>query len=111
MASEDEKPAGRPKPKAIEDKITKPVESAKRIEPLTVRMFLGMARVENPLPSWHVIDEALRENNQSIVCTTCWSQSLGGTVLHDPYSWHFECRCKNSHRNATLERSKRNPAK
>jgi hypothetical protein len=70
-------------------------------------MFIGTARIEDPLPGWHVSDDATQDNHQEIVCTSCWSHSNGGTTLESgARDWFYECRCKDGRRDAILKRHK-----
>jgi hypothetical protein len=91
----------------------RPAKPAKQVKSLTVHKHSGTAHIENPLPSWHVVDDATTDNNQTIVCIECWTISYIGTTAKlsgksagMQGNWFYKCRCKNGQRSATLKSEK-----
>jgi hypothetical protein len=91
---------------ALEDIKSAKGNGQHRTDFLTLRMFVGTCRVNDPLKSWHVVDDANIDDQQSIVCQKCWSHITGGTSLGSSDDWFYACRCEGSHRNAVLKRKK-----
>jgi hypothetical protein len=82
----------------------KPV-SHRAICPLVIEMFLGTCVVNDPVPSWRTVEDQIRENNQTIVCTECWTHSTGGEIQHSPKErlWTFACHCPDSTRTTYIK--------
>jgi hypothetical protein len=78
-----------------------------KAKPLVVEMFIGTCTVKNPLPGWRVINDVHRDNDQAIMCERCESYTRGGQPFGSSDAWFYECRCKESHRDAALERKRR----
>jgi len=75
-------------------------KTTRKIKPLIIKMFLGSCRIEDPPKNWHVVDDQVQENNQSIVCVKCWTHTTGGERFSKSKqrSWTFECHCSDSTR-------------
>lgn len=80
-----------------------------KAKPLVIRMFLGTCHINNPLPSWHVVDDQNQENNQTITCTKCWSYSTGGETEFpsNERRWTYACRCPESTRTGPITEYKK----
>jgi Protein of unknown function (DUF3102) len=85
--------------KAKNRKVIKP-------KALTLRMFRGTCTIEDPVPSWRVIEDFNRANNQTIVCTQCWTHCTGWTQLSGKENWQYVCRCPQSERTAVIKFAK-----
>ena len=96
------KPTVKPEKKSEQAALAAP-----KVKPLIVEMFIGTCTLKNPLPTWYVVDDANRDNAQVIVCDGCKSYTMGGQSLGSFDEWYYECRCKDSHRDAEFERKKR----
>jgi Pyruvate/2-oxoacid:ferredoxin oxidoreductase delta subunit len=73
---------------------------------LTLHMFMGTCTMENPLPSWRIIEDFNRANNQMIVCTQCWTYCTGWTILARKENWNYGCHCPQSERSAVVKLAK-----
>jgi hypothetical protein len=99
--------------KQTDPSAKRPAKPEKKVKPLTLHKHSGTAHIENPLPSWHVVDDATTDNNQTIVCIECWTISYIGTTAKlsgksagMQGNWFYKCRCKNGQRSATLKSEK-----
>jgi hypothetical protein len=89
----------KPESLTLHAQVSKPESTPVRIKFATLivrRSDSQTFHIENPLPTWRVVDDANFENQQRIVCTQCWSYSDFGTHLFGGRGWFYQCRCKNS---------------
>ena len=65
--------------------------------------------ISDPLPTWQVVSRERSKNQQVVVCTKCWTWTIGsvwgGEIMKTGgLQWHFECECKDSDREAKTEK-------
>lgn len=83
-------------------------KQAPKIKPITIRTFIGTCAID-PLPSWHVVKDQNKEDDETLVCTKCWTHMSGGQPLSmkGPRKWIYQCHCPDSERAGIIEEYKK----
>ena len=92
-----------PEPVVIRAYVEKPrAEEPEQPAALVLKAHNKTFRIEHPPESWHVVRYAnVPDHSEHIVCSKCWTFSLGG--MSGVNNWHYECECENGHSDAAIE--------